>query len=360
MKTLVTGATGHLGANLVRRLLRDGAYVRVLLLRDDDYRAVEGLNVERVYGDVRDQAAMREAVRGIDRVYHTAAKVSTLDGSDDEKRLIYETNVLGTRNVLRAAHEAGVKRVVVTSSFSAVGHTESRPSNEEDAFYPYMHHMPYEVSKAWTEHEVMKAVRDGLDAVIAISCAILGPNDFVPSRMGRVVRDFANGAMTAYLPGGFEFVSARDLVEGHILAMEKGRAGHRYIFGTQFVTVDELVEMLERITGVPRPKLRLPAPVMMGIAQAADVVFRLFPKVPRRFTAGAVRILQLQRRADKTKAMTELGYAPTSVEDALREQYAWFYARGEIKNPIARKPAASPEADAAPSKLAPTPIGAVS
>ena len=343
MKVLVTGATGHLGANLVRRLLADGQELRLFVREGRDHGALEGLDVEVVRGDLRDLTAVRAAVRGCDRVYHCAAKVSTTAGNERE---IYDTNVIGTRYVLRAANESGVSRVVVTSSFSAVGHRHDRPSHEGDAFYPFEPHMPYERSKAWMEHECLKAVVEGLDVVIAISCAILGPNDFIPSRMGRVVRDFANGKMRAYIPGGFEFVAARDLVDGHLLCMEKGRTGQRYVFSTRFVTVDELVGILEQVTGRPRPRIRLPAAVMAPIARVSSFVLtNFFPEVPQRFTPGAVRILSMARRADITKAREELGYRPTSVEGALRDAYDWFVERGEITSPVARR---APARDYAP------------
>jgi nucleoside-diphosphate-sugar epimerase len=355
MKALVTGATGHLGANLVRRLLEGGVEVRALVhapgARDEE--ALAGLPLQRVYGDLRDLDAMREAARGVDRVFHTAAKVSTLPG---EERLIYETNVAGTRNVLKAAREAGVQRVVVTGSLSAVGHNPDRPSNEDDAFYPFGWHMPYAVSKAWVEHECLKAVALGQEVVIATSCAILGPNDFFPSRMGRVVMDFANGKMKAYLPGGFDFVAARDIVAGHLLAMEKGRPGQRYVFSTRFVEVDELMGILEQVTGRPRPAIRLPPAVMSGIAHVSSAVLTtFFPKVPQRFTPAAVRLLQMRRRADTSRAQRELGYRPTPIEDAVREAYEHFVERGLVRSPKApvrprpaapAKPAASPAVSA--------------
>jgi nucleoside-diphosphate-sugar epimerase len=328
MSTLVTGGSGHLGANLVRRLVRDGERVVALERRGSNNRALDGLPIQRVEGDLRDAEAMRRAVKGVERVYHCAAVVSTTAGREAD---LYDSNVNGTRNLLSAAREAGVRRVVVTSSFSAVGHTEGRPADERDAFYPFQEHMPYERSKAWVEHECLKAAVEGLDVVIATSCAILGPADFKPSRMGRVVKDFANGAMRAYIPGGFEFVSARDIVEGHCLAMEKGRTGQKYIFSSRFVTVDELMEILERVTGRRRPSMRLPPSVMAPIAAVSSFVLtNFFPDVPQRFTPGAVRILGMGRRADTGKAQRELGYQPTSIEDAVREAYEFFVARGEI------------------------------
>ena len=321
--TLVTGATGHLGANLVRRLVQQGERVRVLLRPSSDPRAVDGLDIERAIGDIRTPVALANAVKGCTRVYHCAARISITSGGERE---IYETNVLGTRNVLAAAASAGVSRVVVTGSFSAVGHHPDRPSDERDPFDPFVKALPYERSKAAVEHECLKAVADGQEVVIAISCAIIGPNDFKPSRMGRVIQDFARGRMPAYIPGGFEFVAARDIVQGHLLAMERGRPGQRYIFSTEFVTVDTLMQWLEEITGKPRPRLRLPPPVMAAIASVASPVMSTFaPHRPQRLTPGAIHLLRMGRRADCTKAKQELGYAPTSVKEAVREAHQWFH-----------------------------------
>ena len=336
---LVTGATGHLGANLVRRLLDDGHVVRVLLRRGSDHRAMDGLAVEPVYGDVRDPSTLGAAVAGCARIYHCAAIVSTLAGDARHRREIYESNVLGTRNLLRAARAAGASRVVVTGSFSAVGDDPSRPSDETMPVYPFERMMPYEVSKVFAEHECLRAVADGLDVVIATSCAILGPYDFKPSRMGRALCDFANGKLRAYLAGGFEFVAARDIVQGHVLAMEKGRPGQRYIFSTQFLSVDELMTLFERVTGRPRPRLRLPAPLMAPLSEITSFVLsRFFPRVPQRLTPGAVRLLRMRRRADGSKARQELGYEPTSILDAVAEAYEFFVREGWI----ARRRAGAP------------------
>lgn len=336
--TLITGATGHLGANLTRRLLRDGHRVRVLLRAGSPADAIAGLNVECVVGDLRDPASLHAAVTGCSRLFHCAALISTTSGRTQE---IFDTNVLGTRNVLAAAARAGVRRVVVTGSLGAVGHRRDRPSDERDPFNPFHPALPYEHSKAVMEHECLKAVADGQDVVIAISCAIIGPYDFKPSRLGRVVADVADGRMRAYIPGGFEFVAAADIVQGHLLAMEHGRSGQRYIFSTEFVTVDTLLTWLEEITGRRRPPLRLPAPLM---AAAAAIVSPLLSVVardrPQRFTPGAVRLLRLGRRADCSKAKQELGYEPTSVKEALREAVEWW--RGRVPAELAVPSAPGP------------------
>lgn len=343
---LVTGATGHLGANLVHRLVADGHAVRVLCWSGPDTPesddALHGLPVDRIHGDLREPATLRAAVDGVGRVFHVAAKVSTIEGTAAHRRGIFETNVVGTRNLLRAARDAGVDRVVVTGSFSAVGHhldETDAPADEEVPFFPFARHMPYERSKVLVEHEVLKAVADGQDVVVATSCAILGGHDYLPSRMGRTLCDFANGRLRAYVPGGFEFVAAEDIVRGHILAMEKGRRGHKYIISTRYLSLDEIMVLFEEITGVPRPRLRLPAPVLGAFSEVASFCLsRLRPSFPQRLTPGAIRLLQLERHADISKARRELGYTPSAIENAIEDAYAFHVARGAIRNPRARGP----------------------
>jgi nucleoside-diphosphate-sugar epimerase len=336
MKVLVTGGSGHLGANLVRRLLADGrTELRALARRDDQNAGLEGLDLEIVWGDLRDADAMREACRGVDRVFHCAAQISTVEGKEHE---LFANNVVGTKNLLTAAREAGVQRVVVTGSFSAVGHRhDGVPSDETVPFNPFDKVMPYERSKQAVELECLRAVADGLDVVIATSCAILGPHDYLPSRMGAVLRDFAAGKLRAYIPGGFEFVAARDIAEGHVLAMDKGRTGHKYIISSGFQTMDALMGIMERVTGRKRPR-RLPASVMAAIAPVTQLVqSTLFPSRPQRLTPGAIRILRMERKANTEKAQRELGFRPTPIEDAVREAYEFFVARGEIatRRPVA-------------------------
>ena len=332
MAILVTGASGHLGANLVRRLLDEGARVRVLARRDSDNGALDGLGVEVLWSDLRDLDATRAAVRGCERIYHCAAKVSTAAGPAREIREIYECNVLGTRHLLRAALESGVERVVVTGSFSAVGHVPGRPSDESDVVNPFEYMLPSQLSKIAVEHECLRAVAQGLDVVVATSCAIVGPHDYKPSPMGRALLDFAHGRLRAYIPGGFEFVAARDVVEGHRLAMDKGRTGHRYIFASGYMTLDELMVQYEELTGRRRPRLRLSPPVMAALAEVTSFVnMRLRPNAPQRFTPGAVRLLRQGRRADTTKARTELGFTPTPLREAIRAAHADFVRRGLVE-----------------------------
>jgi dihydroflavonol-4-reductase len=188
MKVLVTGGSGHLGANLLRRLLADGKHeIRALARREDNNAALGGLDIEVVYGDLRNIDSLRLATKNVARLYHSAAQISTVEG---QEQALFENNVVGTKNLLQAARENGVARVVVTGSFSAVGHRhDGLPSDETVPFNPFDKVLPYEKSKQAVELECLRAVADGLDVVIATSCAIIGPHDYLPSRMGAVLRD---------------------------------------------------------------------------------------------------------------------------------------------------------------------------
>lgn len=340
---LVTGAAGHVGANLMHRLVEEGHRVRALLRRGENEEAVDGLHgVEKAYGDLRDKRSLQDAVEGCRRVFHVASMVSTIDGDAEHRRVLYETNVLGTRHLMQAAKKTGVERFVLTSSFSAVGYDldeTSKPADETMQFYPYHRAMPYERSKVLQEHELLKMCVEGLDALIVTSCAVIGGHDYLPSRMGTTLCKFANRQLNVYSPGGFEFVAARDIVDGHVRAMERGRTGQKYIVATQFLDFDHIFDMLEEITGAPRPKIRVPAKALLPLAEVTSwLVTRLDPKKQQLLTPGAIRRLQLRRHADTSKAQRELGFRPSSMRDAFMEAYAFHWSRGAIVHPGAKPP----------------------
>ena len=337
----VTGATGHVGANLVRRLLGEGIRVRVLLRREDRNGALEGLEVERAFGDLRDVNALRRAVEGCQGVYHCAAKISTIEGNAAHRREVYECNVLGTQNMLQAAREAEAGRVVVTGSLSAVGYDlddPAAPSDETMLFYPMERTMPYERSKTLVEQACWSAAAAGQDVVVATCCAVVGGSDFVPSRLGRTLCDYTNGKLHAYVDGGFEFVAVQDIVEGHRLCMDRGRSGEKYIFSTEYKTIADLLGLYEEATGIPRPRRRMPVRAMLAFSEVASFYLsRFHPDFPQRLTPGAIRLLQKRRHADTRKAQRELGYRPTSIRAAVHEAYAFHYhRRGAITNPLAK------------------------
>jgi nucleoside-diphosphate-sugar epimerase len=331
-KNLVTGASGHVGANLVHRLLADGEDVRVLLQPGANNRAMDGLPVEKVEGDLRDEEAVAKAVKGCARVYHVAAKISTLNPSANEQRDLFGINVLGTRNIMRHSLRHDVARVVLTGSFSAVGYdpeSSSTPSTPDMPFYPFEGAMPYAHTKALAELEMYKAIVDGLDAVIATSCSCVGPHDYIPSRMGRTMCDYVKGKFKVYIDGAFEFVRTGDLADGHVKAMEKGRTGHKYVFATAHHSLEEMIQIWSEVTGLPPARIKLPAAVMSGITGLyAGSLAKLFPNIPQRLTPGAIRILRLRRRADTSKSREELGWEPTNMRLAAEEAFEFFAQQG--------------------------------
>lgn len=338
----LTGAAGHVGANLLRRLLNDDIPVRVLLRDKDNNEAVEGLDVECVYGDIRDFGAARKAMNGCQGVYHVAAKISTIEGNRAHRREIFECNVVGTRNILRAARETNAGRVVVTGSFSAVGYDlddPSAPSNEEMLFYPMERMMPYERSKSLVEMECWKAAAKGQDVIVATCCAVIGGHDYFPSRLGRTLCDHTEGKIRAYVDGGFDFVAVRDIVEGHILCMDRGHSGEKYIFSSEYKTISEILDLFEEVTGIQRSSRRIPSKAMLIFSEVASFYLsRFHPEVPQRFTPGAIRLLRQCRHADTRKAQRELGFKPTTIRDAVHDAYAFHYGRNAITNPRANLP----------------------
>lgn len=329
MTTLVTGATGHLGANLVRALLARGEKVRVLLRKESQNTEVEGLDIEHAYGNLKDELSLIKAVKGCDYVYHLAAFVSIRDG--DQKEL-YDVNVLGTRFLMQACRQARVKRVVHCSSFGAVGNNPKGASNEKWAVSPYEMTTDYEISKTFAELEVYKEVVRGLPAVIVNPSGIVGPWDFKPSLLGRTIIEFAQGKMRASVQGGFDFTPVQDVVQGHLLAMEKGVIGERYLLTGAQHSLAETLDWLEELTGTTKPKIVIPAIIMQNIAIVKDWVERkFFPHVYPRFNYHSIRLLNCGKYGSHARAISELGLQPTPVKEAYRDAVLWFKEHGYIE-----------------------------
>jgi hopanoid-associated sugar epimerase len=320
--TLVTGATGHLGANLIRELIRRGENLRVLIRDTGEYTELDGLQVEKVYGDLRDTESLQKAVKHCERIYHLASFVSIRNG---DRNNLFDINVLGTRRLMRIARQAGVKKVVHCSSFAAVGINTNGPSDESWSVNPFEPTTDYELSKTFAEFEVYKEIARGLPAVIVNPSGIVGPWDFKPSLLGKTIIDFANGKMRGYVNGAFDFVHVNDVVQGHILAMEKGKVGERYLLTGEEVTISQTLEWLEELTGVKKPKLKIPAGLLQNVSIVKDwVERRFFPGVYPRFNYHSIRLLRSGKRGDNTRAVKELGLKPSPVKDAYRQAVEWF------------------------------------
>jgi dihydroflavonol-4-reductase len=326
-RALVTGATGFVGANVVRLLLERGDEVRVLVRRGSDLRNVDGLPVERAEGDLRDPASVREAVRGCRRVFHVAADYRFWAR---DPRDIYESNVGGTRNVMDACAAEGVERVVHTSTVGTIGLAAlPAPCDETTAHAPGQLTSHYKRSKLEAERLVLERAAQGLPAVVVNPSAPVGPWDVKPTPTGRILVDFARGRLPAYVDTGLNVVHVRDVAEGHLLAAERGRIGERYILGNRNMTLAEILAELGDLVGRAPPRVRLP----YACAWAAGAVSTAAAYVTRRPPAVALEAVRMSRRHmffDAAKAARELGFTTTPVRRAFEDALAWFGERGYL------------------------------
>jgi nucleoside-diphosphate-sugar epimerase len=327
--TLVTGATGHLGSNLTRELIRRGEHLRVLIQDKGKRVELEGLRVEKVYGDLSDMESLRRAVNGCDKVYHLASFVSIRNG---DRHKLFDVNVLGTRRLMQAARLAEVRKVVHCSSFGAVGFNPEGKSNEEWSVNPFEPTTDYELSKTFAELEVYKEIARGLQAVIVNPSGIVGPWDFKPSLLGKTIIDFAKGNLKSFVNGAFDFVHVNDVVQGHILAMEKGKVGERYLLTGEEITIHQTLEWLEELTGVGKPKITIHPGLLQNVAIVKDwIERRFFPGTYPRFNYHSIRLLRSGKRGDNSRAIRELGLNPSPVKDAYRQAVEWFREYNYIK-----------------------------
>ncbi len=325
MKVLVTGATGFVGGNLVRELLKDRVAVRALVRPGTPRTAIEGLDVEVVSGDLQDRESLRRALNGSQVLYHVAARYSL---SSRDWTEMHRANVEGTRNILEIAHDVGIERVVYTSTVGALGIPKNHhPGTEETPVTLSEMVGPYKSSKFLAEREAERMAGLGLPVVIVNPSAPVGPWDVKPTPTGRMILDYLRGKMFGYLHTGLNLVHVRDVARGHILAAQKGRVGEKYILGNRNVTLREIFAMLEQISGVPAPRFRVPYPVAL-LAACGFELYALMARQEPRISVTAVRMAGKMMFFDSTKAIRELGLPQTPVEEALREAVEWYWAHG--------------------------------
>ena len=325
MTAVVTGASGHVGGNLLRALLEAGRPVRALV--HQDRRALEGLDLEVVTGDVRDQETLRRAFAGAEVVYHTAAYISILG---DEWPLLQEINVLGTRNVVQACLACGVRRLVHFSSIHALEQEPlDVPVDESRPLVDSRRASPYSRSKAAGEREVREGMARGLDAVILYPTAIIGPYDFRPSHFGQVLLYLARGKLPALVAGGFDWVDVRDVVAATLRAAEVAPPGARYLLSGHRVSLPEIAALVEEFTGVPAPRLVLPLGLAKAVAPLATLAARLLRMEPL-FTTVAVEALGGNPRVSHERAGRDLGYRPRPFHETIRDTLRWFVEAGRL------------------------------
>lgn len=321
MRSLVTGAAGFIGAHVVRALLAWGGKVRALARPGTDLRNLAGLDVELAWGDVRDFPSVRRAMEGCELVFHVAALYSFWVRP---RGLIYQVNVDGTRNVLQAALELGVERVVYTSSVAALGLREDgTPADEETPVDPKAIVGDYKKSKYLAQEVALAYARKGLPVVIVNPTFPVGPYDIKPTPTGQVIKDFLEGRMPAYLETGMNVVAASDVAAGHLLAAERGRVGEKYILGGENMTMEGLLRLLSWLTGLSAPRLRLPYLPTLALSYLNAGLCLLAGGTPR-MTPDTVRMARHYMFFSPEKARQELGLPQTPVEEALRDAVAWF------------------------------------
>jgi dihydroflavonol-4-reductase len=329
MTVVVTGASGHLGANLVRALLAEGRAVRAMI--HHDRRGIEGLPVETVQGDVRDPDALAHAFAGAEVVYHAAARIALSGEHWPELEAI---NVHGPRNVVEACLRCGVRRLVHFSSIHAFEHRPFDRSLDEDRGpVDPATAAPYDRSKAAGEREVRAGIARGLDAVILNPTGIIGPHDYGPSHFGQVLLSLCQGTMPALIAGGFDWVDVRDVVQGALRAQESAPTGARYLLSGRWASVCELAEMASAWAGVRAPWFVCPTWLARAAAPLAVGWARLRGERPL-FTPFSVRTLHSNRHIRHDRATRDLGYAPRPLEETVADTLRWFAEAGALDVPI--------------------------
>jgi dihydroflavonol-4-reductase len=328
MTVLVTGATGFVGSAVARQLVARGEAVRVLVRAASDRRNIADLPVEVVEGDLNDAASLARAVRGCRALYHVAADYRIWVPRSAE---IYETNVAGSTRLLCAAAEAGVTRIVYTSSVAVLGlHAGGTPADEDTPVS--LDHMigHYKRSKYQAEEAVRRLVgEEGLPVVIVNPSTPIGPHDIKPTPTGRMIVEAAAGRMPAFVDTGLNVVHVEDVAAGHLLAFDHGAIGERYVLGGENLTLREILAEIARLSGRRPPRLCLPHNLVLPIAYGAEAWARLSGREPFA-TADGVRMARKKMYFSSAKAAATLGYRARPAHEALADAVRWFQAAGYL------------------------------
>ncbi|HLW80757.1 MAG TPA: hopanoid-associated sugar epimerase [Candidatus Acidoferrales bacterium] len=325
MTTLVTGATGFVGSHVARQLVAAGESVRALARRGSRRDALDGVAVEWVEGDLRDEASLDCALKGVGRIYHVAADYRLWAKHPQE---IYENNVTGTKNLLASALRARVEKFIYTSTVAtiAVQRGSELPDEMNRTTVDEMIGS-YKKSKLLAEQEALRAAHEGLPVIIVNPTTPVGPGDWKPTPTGRIILDFLLGRMPAYVDTGLNFVAVEDVAKGHLLAAERGKVGERYLLGGENLTLKQVLDALAEITALPAPTRQIPHAVALVAAYANTAFARVTNREPRIPVEG-VRIARHKMFVNDSKARRELGYQPGSVKEALKRAVGWYVAKG--------------------------------
>src|SRR6202142_3684532 len=326
MLAFVTGATGFVGSHVARVLAEQGADLRLLVRSSSNLSNIEGLKAERALGDLRDPASLEKAMAGCDVVFHVAADYR-LWVRDPEQ--MYRSNVEGTRAVLEAARKNKVRRVVYTSSVATMGFSSNgHPADEDSPVSLEKMIGPYKRSKFMAEEVALQAGRSGMDVVVVNPSTPVGEQDIKPTPTGRIVLDFLKKKFPAYVDTGLNLVDVRECARGHLLALEKGRPGQRYILGGENLTLKQILDKLAAFTGLPSPSVRLPYIFALAAGVVDETITGCLLGREPRATIDAVRMGRKKMFVSCAKAERELGWKTIPVDDALRRAAEWFQVNG--------------------------------
>jgi len=318
---LVTGASGFLGNVLVRELKKEGRDIRALLRNTSSRRPLKDLDIEIFNGDILDAGSLYRAFKNIDTVYHAAGFVTILGG---QKELIHRINVQGTRNVIDACIRMGVRKLVFTSSVTAIKEPPDGAKIDETlSFCADNKRSFYDISKAVSSIEVLTSLKNGLDAVIVCPTGIIGPYDFNITPMTQFFIDYLNKKLRVKISGAYDFVDVRDVAVGHILAGKKGKKGQTYILSGQKLTMDELFRLLEIETGIKAPRYDVPVRVARFASEFIPLIYR-FKKSSPCFTKYSIDTLQKKCDFSYQKAYEELGYNPRPIKESISDAIRWL------------------------------------
>jgi len=318
---LVTGGAGHLGNVLVRELVAQGEKVRVLILPGENTQSLGGLDVEFVEGNILDMDCLINAMSNVDVVFHLAALVSI---TEDQMHLLQVVNVEGTRNIIEAAKQSGIKQLVYTSSIHALERPPMGISITESlSFDPENPAGPYDRTKAQASLLVKEAALQGLDTRIICPTGVIGPYDFRRSEMGELILSWMTHKLDFLIDGAFDFVDVRDVAKGQILARDLGKPGETYILGGERIDLTLLHKLVEKVTGKKKPMITFPLPIAMIVAPIAELYYKITKTRPV-FTRYSIETVLSNSVISSEKAKQELGYKPRTLAESIADTVRWW------------------------------------
>jgi dihydroflavonol-4-reductase len=326
MRAFVTGGTGFVGGAVVRRLLAEGHRVRALVRPGTNTRQLDGLDVERIPGDLSDITALQDGMAGCEWVFHVAALYAYWGYAWGQ---FLETNVEGTRRVLQAAAQSSARRVIYTSSIAALGiPDDGTPGDEQTPVTIADMVGSYKRSKYLAEEVVRDFIREGAPIVIVNPAAPMGEGDHKPTQTGKMIVDFLNGRMPAYVDTGMTIVDVDDVARGHLLGAERGQIGERYVLGGENLSLKQVLDLLAEVSGRPRVHTRIPWQAALAWAYVDTTLARMNPRHIPAATPDAVRVSRKREYFSSAKAVQELGYSPAPAREALRKAVDWYRRNG--------------------------------